>query len=328
MSGVAKEQIARAREIDLLSYLQAYEPQELKPDGAGRYTTVSHDSLVISRGKWIWNSGGVGGVSALDYLTQVRGMGFVEAVERLAGERAAVIPAITPKAGAPPEKRSFYPPKPYRYGNSAVSYLQSRGISPEIIARCISQGVLYESRYYNPQSPYHNAAICVFAGKDEAGKIRFAAMRGIDTDLKQDKAGSDKRYNFCVSAKNPASTQLAIFEAPIDLLSHMVLEQRIGAETDTHRLSLGGTSSVALIAYLERNPQIAEVMLCLDDDEAGHKAVKSIQSQLAADERFSHIRTTVCLPSEGKDFNEALLHAIQREREPPSRPGDRAAISI
>ena len=67
MPGVSEEQVTRAREIDLLSYLRAYEPGELKPDGPGRYTTVTHGSLVISNGKWNWNAGGVAGVSALDY---------------------------------------------------------------------------------------------------------------------------------------------------------------------------------------------------------------------------------------------------------------------
>ena len=56
MPGVSAEQVARAREIDLLSYLQSYNPQELKPDGPGRYTTVSHSSLVISNGKWRMSS--------------------------------------------------------------------------------------------------------------------------------------------------------------------------------------------------------------------------------------------------------------------------------
>lgn len=51
MAGVSEEQVSKAREIDLLSYLQSREPQELKPDGPGRYTTASHGSLVISSGK-------------------------------------------------------------------------------------------------------------------------------------------------------------------------------------------------------------------------------------------------------------------------------------
>ena len=74
MPGVSEEQVTRAREIDLLSYLRAYEPGELKPDGPGRYTTVTHGSLVISNGKWNWNAGGVAGVSALDYLIKIRGI--------------------------------------------------------------------------------------------------------------------------------------------------------------------------------------------------------------------------------------------------------------
>jgi len=65
MPGVSREQIERARQIDLLSYLETHEPQELKPDGPGRYTTARHDSLIISNGMWAWNSRSIGGRSAL-----------------------------------------------------------------------------------------------------------------------------------------------------------------------------------------------------------------------------------------------------------------------
>ena len=39
MPGVTKEQIAKAKEWDLLSYLQTYEPQELKRCGGNEYRT-------------------------------------------------------------------------------------------------------------------------------------------------------------------------------------------------------------------------------------------------------------------------------------------------
>ena len=45
LSSVSKEQIAKAKEWDLLSYLQAYEPQELKRSGPHEYSTKTHDSL-------------------------------------------------------------------------------------------------------------------------------------------------------------------------------------------------------------------------------------------------------------------------------------------
>jgi len=87
MPGVTKEQIAQAKEWDLLSYLQTYEPHELKRNGPNEYYTRTHDSLKISNGKWCWNSRGIGGRTALDYLIKVRGMDFVGAVEALCGYR-------------------------------------------------------------------------------------------------------------------------------------------------------------------------------------------------------------------------------------------------
>lgn len=323
MPGVSKEQIEQAREIDLLSYLRAYEPGELKPDGPNRYTTATHGSLVISNGKWVWNGGGgIGGVSALDYLLKVRDMGFVEAVETLTGERAADARSYQEAARAqpPPKKRLFALPEPSRYANNAVSYLQSRGISPEVISRCLQTGILYESRKYQN---------VVFVGRDETGTARFACMRSTRDNFKRDAAGSDKRYSFCFPAKNPASRHLAVFEAPIDALSHATLQRRNGWEWDGHRLSLGGTSDVALTAFLERNPQITRVILHLDSDVAGITAARKIKGALAAEKRFSHLRVSVNPPHrDAKDYNEALLHGIRAEREQKQQRRREAAISI
>lgn len=330
MGWVDKEQIEAAREIDLLSYLQAKEPGELKRTGPNEYRTVTHGSVVISNGKWYWNRGKFGGASALDYLVQVCGVGLVEAVESLTGERAVDFRSYqeAAKQQPPPKKWTFHPPKPLHYSNGAVSYLQGRGISPEVIGRCMQLGILFESRYYNPKSNFHNAAVCVFAGKDETGRMKFAAMRGIDTEMKQDKAGSDKRYNFHLPARNPRSRHLAAFEAPIDALSHATLQQRNGWKWDGHRLSLGGTADVALIAFLERNPQITRVILHLDNDAAGIIGARQIRAMLRKDERFSRIHVSVNPPRQGKDYNQALQNIIKREEE-QSRPVTRRAdISI
>ena len=71
---VSKAEIERARELDLLTYLQTYEPHELVRISSAVYSTRSHDSLKISNGKWYQWSTGIGGVSALDYLVKVQGM--------------------------------------------------------------------------------------------------------------------------------------------------------------------------------------------------------------------------------------------------------------
>jgi hypothetical protein len=328
MPWVTDEQIARAREVDLLSYLQASEPQELKRSGPGEYRTVSHGSLVISNGRWMWNRGGFGGRSAVDYLIRVRGMRFNEAVETVLGARVASFPLPGEAQKPHGRKYTFYPPKPSRYASNVTAYLQRRGISPRVIGRAIQLGILYESRYYNPQSKYHNAPVCVFAGRDGFGNIVFAALRGTDTDLKIDKAGSDKRHSFYIPAKYPDSRHLAVFEAPIDALSHAALQQRGGWKWSGYRLSLGGTSSAVLISFLERNPQITRVVLHLDSDAAGQRAARKIKAELTADSRFKRIRVSVNPPRRGKDYNDVLLHAINTEREQKQQSRRKADILI
>ena len=56
MPWVSEEQIKKAKEVDLLTYLQINEPHELrKTKVANEYRTVTHGSLVLSRGLWFWN---------------------------------------------------------------------------------------------------------------------------------------------------------------------------------------------------------------------------------------------------------------------------------
>ena len=157
MPGVTREQIDRAKEWDLLSYLQTYEPGELtkKRPTDKEYRTKTHDSLVISNGRWNWTTRGFGGKTALDYLIKVRGMEFVEAVRTLNDGRAA--PSLSQPVTRPPEQpRAFALPEGNRCATAAVSYLQRRGIDSEIISRCIRAGIFFESR------KYHN---CVFVGR-------------------------------------------------------------------------------------------------------------------------------------------------------------------
>lgn len=76
MGYVTREMIDRAKKMDLLTYLQTYEPQELVHFGGNTYCTREHDSLKISNGKWCWFSRGIGGKTALDYLIKVKELPF------------------------------------------------------------------------------------------------------------------------------------------------------------------------------------------------------------------------------------------------------------
>ena len=72
MGYIAADDILKAREMDLMTYLRNYEPQELVRVSGNTYCTREHESLRISNGKWYWFSHDVGGRSALDYLIKVK----------------------------------------------------------------------------------------------------------------------------------------------------------------------------------------------------------------------------------------------------------------
>lgn len=286
MPGVTREQIDRAKEWDLLSYLQTYEPGELtkKRPTDKEYRTKTHDSLVISNGRWNWTTRGFGGKTALDYLIKVRGMEFVEAVRTLNDGRAA--PSLSQPVTRPPEQpRAFALPEGNRCATAAVSYLQRRGIDSEIISRCIRAGIFFESR------KYHN---CVFVGRDKAGKARFACLRGTMGDFKGDVPGSDKRFNFCFPAGGPSRT-VAVFESPIDALSLATLFKARGVATwdRGHYLSLGGTSPLALLQFLYDRPEIDRIYLCLDNDKAGLDGMGRIEAALRDDKELQGRALTV-----------------------------------
>ena len=169
---VTDEQIERARSIDLVQFLQQYEPPgELKRIGQS-WTLKSHDSMRISAdGRWNWFSQNKGGGDAIGFLQAVHGMSFQDAVRTLAGEDFKSIPATQAAYKAKPPEHAAFALPPKNHGNRRVfAYLhRSRGIAAEIVNHCIKYDLLYED------AQHHNA---VFVGKDENHNARYAFLRG------------------------------------------------------------------------------------------------------------------------------------------------------
>lgn len=76
----SKSNIAKARELDLLTYLEKYEPDEFVKISSNVYSTRTHDSLKTSNGMRMWWSKGIGGKNSVGYPMIVKGMAFMEAV--------------------------------------------------------------------------------------------------------------------------------------------------------------------------------------------------------------------------------------------------------
>ena len=307
MPYIMPEVIAEAKQMDLLTYLQNYEPHELVRVSGNIYSTRTHDSLKISNGKWCWFSRGIGGRSALDYLIKVRGMDFLDAVECIMGNVAVLPPSMQSTEQSQP--RPFKLPTVSRDATQMVMYLRGRGIDFDILHFCIDSGLLYESY------PHHNA---VFVGMDENGKPRYAALRG--EKFMGEASGSDKHYAFKVSAREESDT-LYLFESPIDLLSYATLLKLHEKDWRQHTLlSLSGVyrpkenareSKVpaALQCFLEDNPRTRNIVLCFDNDTTGRLAVETIRAVLP--ERYE---ITAQPPPNGKDYNDYLCDCLQIPR--------------
>lgn len=67
MPFIPPEQLARAREMDLLTYLRCCEPEELVSAGGNTYATRSHDSLKISNGNG--TGGRMASAAAMRWIT-------------------------------------------------------------------------------------------------------------------------------------------------------------------------------------------------------------------------------------------------------------------
>ena len=305
MAYATPDEIAKAKEMDLLTYLQNYEPGELVKVANGTYCTREHDSLKISNGKWYWFSRNIGGVSALDYLIHVKGYTLPGAVEAILG-RSLKKPPVSYQQPDRSSKVLYLPPR-NENPRKVTAYLRSRGIHPVIIDYCYRNKLVYEGL------PYRNA---VFVGYDEKGVPRYAAVRATEGKFKGDATGSDKRYSFHISAAK-GSTTLHLFEAAIDLLSYATMEYRAGRDWHKdHLLSLAGVFiaknedvvPVALERYLQVHPQIRNIVLHLDRDAVGRGAAQGIIKSLGKDYTI-HDQ----LPEYGNDMNDTLIHRIKEQ---------------
>lgn len=305
MPYIAPEVITEAKRMDLLTYLREFEPGELVKFSRNTYTTKTHDSLKISNGKWMWWSRGIGGKSALDYLIKVRGMDFVEAVQTIMGNGSVSYPTYENSNSY--EQHPLLLPERSPTSDVVVEYLFGRGIDYEIINECLDKELIIESL------PYHNV---VFIGYDENKEPKYAAYRATNQSrIMGDCTGSKKQYSFRLTAENTGEVHL--FECAIDLLSYATLLKLDGKDWRQFNLvSLAGVYSpkqkiedskvpVTLSRLLEKDKTIRRIVLHLDNDVAGRKATKALQTILPKE--YEVVDEP---PAYGKDVNDFLCKRL------------------
>ena len=290
-----KDQVERVNRIDLEELLRR-NGEKLLPSGREKRLESDH-SITVRGNRWFDHAAEQGGY-ALSFVRRHYGLSFAEGMKLLLGEDGQ---RPLPVASAKPAKE----PKPFALPEQAGSmrriygYLMgSRKIDREILSAFVRAGLIYED------APYHNA---VFVGRDEHGVPRHAHKRSTNSEGKAFRInveGSDPAYSFHWPG---ASEKLFVFEAPIDLLSYISLHPE-GWQQHSYD-SLCGVAEHAMLKQLELHPQISEVYLCLDNDNAGHSAAKRMTARLEELGGYSVHRLCPQL----KDWNDDLKEEVKQQ---------------
>ena len=292
------DEIALADSVNIISYalslgypVKQITPRSFKIDGYG--------GLYIHSDGHKWNrfSQNKGG-GAIQFVMEIENKSWVNAVKTLIGKTDEINKYRPPEVIEEETKGEFVLPEKNTTFKHIFAYLiNSRAIEKDIVYEFVKKHKLYENEHGS----------CIFVGYDKEGKAEYASIRSTNTTGKSfrcDVKNSDKTYPFCKEGKNDT---VCVFEAPIDLMSYITLIKKHNVKSfDNHCISLGGVSDKALDYYLKENSNIDKIMLCLDNDEAGHFACHQIWNKYK--DRYEILRHK---PKE-KDFNEDLKAFLKK----------------
>ena len=202
----------QANEVDLPSFLLDRGEKLIM---AGReYRLVSDHSITVRGPMWYDHAARKGG-RAISFVQQFYDKTYPEAVSILLGRDGQGIIPIAKQEPEPQEPKPFALPKPYLTMRRMYAYLtKHRCIDRDVVTAFVQEKMLYED------DPHHN---CVFVGLDENGEARHAHLRSTGSQGKVFRINvesSDIKHSF---HKNGTDRSLYVFEAPIDLLSHITL---------------------------------------------------------------------------------------------------------
>ena len=301
-----EEQKQRANAVDLEDFLMRRGEKLLR---SGRDKRLSTDHSITIRGnRWYDHAAEKGGY-AIDFVQMFYHMTFPEAVGLLlGGEQGEIYRRAQDKEPEPP--KPFALPKAHTDMRRVYAYLtRTRCLNKDIVSAFVKAKMIYED------AKYHNV---VFVGYDAQGTARHAHKRSTYTrgePFKGNVEGGDPRYSFHWIGR---SDTVYVFEAPIDMLSFITMCQ---AGWNEHSyVSLCGVAEHALVQLLSDASQVRQVILCLDNDDAGLKAEKRIKQRL---EERGYKNVFPLLPY-AKDWNEDL----QAMAKPPPEPEEERSCTM
>lgn len=259
-----KEQREQARRTALANFLFS-QGEKVKKSGS-EYEWLDGSQKVTIRGHLWYHQYEQKGGDAVDFVRRFYNKDYAEAVEMLLNNGGGQI--VNLQTTEREQKPFILPPRNDRMSRLFSYLLLTRGIDKDVLFEFVKNKMIYES------ADYHNA---VFVGYDLNGIPHHAYKRGTATSnsYKGNVAGSQPEFSF---HWHGTSEKLFLFEAPIDMLSYISMHKE-----NWKKHSYAASCSVSgrvLFQCLKDNPNIKNVFLCFDNDEAGQTANKRIAEKL------------------------------------------------
>ncbi|MES1051406.1 DUF3991 domain-containing protein [Bacillus thuringiensis] len=302
---VSEEEIMKAKDVDLLSYLEA-KGETFKKEGQ-YYRHTEHDSLLIRDNMYVWNSRQEKGYGAINFAKMYYGMSFVQAVTDI--NEGNYKEFDRSKSAVNQKQEKFEYPKYLEVNNHTAikKYLvDERKIDERLVNWLINKDLIVQDKRNN----------VVYKWKDQGGKGQIIGMSRQGTVKMDNKRGSFKQIvpnyekihaGFTVDVGEP--NKIYFYEDPIDMLSHWSIKQN---EIKNARLvSMHGLKPKTVIESImdasKEGYQIKEVIMAVDNDKAGRDFVEHMEKLVGCKRELPTL--------EKDDWNDVLKRKVKNEQE-------------
>ena len=275
------QQLNDAKYADLAAFLES-RGEQLRRSGSELEWADHH--ITIRGHTWFDHYDNKGG-KAIDFVRKYFDASFQDAVQMLLGSGVRNAPGehfsqarlsgssivaapVEPRQRERERPQLQLPPKNENMRRVYAYLLKQRCIDRAVLDHFAHEHLIFES------ADYHNA---VFVGTDEQGIARHAHKRSTASQgsWRANQTGSQAAYAFHHIG---ISGVIYAFEAPIDMLSFISLYQKDWRQHSY--VALCGVCSDAIKHQLAAHENLREVVLCLDNDDAGHEAAERISQSL------------------------------------------------
>ncbi|WP_288925353.1 DUF3991 domain-containing protein [Aminobacterium colombiense] len=286
-----KEAIRAARQKDLVHWLQS-NGYMMKKKGKD-WALEDRNSLLVRENRWKDFYTGQGG-NTLDFLIEIEGMNFSEAMEALGIDGGRGSQAARVARGYVQERKSFNVPEKNHDFRRVVAYLtKTRGIHMGTVKTLIKEGLLWQDQRGN----------CVFPLRNMEGKITGAILRGTLSNRRW--VGTSPNSVNELGWHWPGTESALVFvEAPIEAMS---LKQLRPSFSRFGFVALGGLHFNVFVKAIE-HIQPEHIIIALNSDLKAREASKILRGWLQEQSRPFNIIFPI-----SNDWNDDLIDQKRRE---------------